>query len=84
MSKLKEEISKIGNLSNKNALKYELNGYYISSNINKVDDKLRYSTENEYNINRFSRLLSNLGINDYNIEVQGKLFIITLKYKGSN
>ena len=32
-TELKEEISKLDNLSNKEAVKYELIGYLISSNI---------------------------------------------------
>ena len=56
-TKLKEEISKLDNLSNKEAVKYELIGYLISSNISEEKNKIKFSTENEYNINRFSRLL---------------------------
>ena len=77
-TELKEEISKTENLSNKEAVKYELLGYLISSNINQENSKTKFSTENEYNINRFSRLLSNIGINDYDISIQGKLFVITV------
>ena len=75
-TELKEEISKTENLSNKEVVKYELLGYLISSNISDENNKIKFSTENEYNINRFSRLLSNIGINDYDISIQGKLFII--------
>ena len=75
-TELKEEISKTENLSNKEAVKYELLGYLISSNISAENNKINFSTENEYNINRFSRLLSNIGINDYDISIQGKLFVI--------
>ena len=78
-AELKEELGKTENLSNKDAVKYELLGYLISSNISKEKDKTRFSTESEYNINRFSRLLSNMEFNDYNIAVQGKLFVITIK-----
>lgn len=77
-TELKEEISKTENLSNKEAVKYELLGYLISSNISDENNKIKFSTENEYNINRFSRLLSNIGINDYDISIQGKLFIVTV------
>ena len=77
-TELKEEISKTENLSNKEAVKYELLGYLISSNISEENNKIKFSTENEYNINRFSRLLSNMGINDYDISIQGKLFVITV------
>lgn len=80
-TELKEELSKTENLSNKEAVKYELLGYLISSNIAEEKNKTKFSTENEYNINRFSRLLSNMGINNYDIAVQGKLFVITANTK---
>ena len=80
-SELKEEISKIENLANKEAVKYELIGYLTSSNITHEKNKIKFSTENEYNINRLSRLLSNIGINDYNILMQGNLFVITVDEK---
>ena len=77
-AELKEEISKIENLSNKEAVKYELIGYLISSNISEDKNKIKFSTENEYNINRFSRLLNNMEIHNYDIAVQGNLFVITV------
>ena len=76
-TELKEEMSKTENLANKEAVKYELMGYLISSNISEQGDKIKFSTESEYNINRFSRLLSNSGIDNYDITIQGKVFIIT-------
>ena len=78
---LKEELSKTENLANKEAVKYELLGYLISSNITEEKNKTKFSTENEYNINRFSRLLSNMGINNYDISIQGKVFVITVNSK---
>ena len=78
-SDLKEEISKTENLANKEAVKYELLGYLITSNISEEKNNIKFSTENEYNINRFSRLLSNMGINKHDISMQGNLFVITLK-----
>ena len=77
-TELKEEISKLDNLSNKEAVKYELIGYLISSNISEEKNKIKFSTENEYNINRFSRLLNNMEIYNYDIAVQGNLFVITV------
>ena len=53
-SDLKEEISKTENLANKEAVKYELLGYLITSNISEEKNNIKFSTENEYNINRFS------------------------------
>ena len=75
-SDLKEELSRIENLANKEAIRYELFGYIISSNIEEKKDKIIFSTESEYNINRFARLLSNNGIEDYDISFQGKIFTI--------
>jgi len=80
-TELKEELSKTENLSNKEAVKYELLGYLISSNISEESNKIKFSTENEYNINRFSRLLSNMQINNYDISIQGKVFVITANSK---
>lgn len=77
-TELKEEISKLDNLSNKEAVKYELIGYLISSNISEEKNKIKFSTENEYNINRFSKLLNNMEIYNYDIAVQGNLFVITV------
>ena len=79
-SDLKEELSKINNLNKKDEVKYELIGYLISKNATIVKRNIRYATESEYNINRFSKLLRNLNI-DNDIEFDGKSFIITFKIK---
>lgn len=73
--KVKEELSKLNNLSNKDLVKYELQGYLLTTSSNK------FTTENEYNINRFSKLLSNSGLEDFKIEMQGNKFCITTKSK---
>ncbi len=72
-SKIKEELSKLNNLSDKKIVKAELKGYLITNSSNK------FITENQYNINRFAKLLNNCGENDYKIEMQGKNFCITIK-----
>ena len=74
-SKIKQELSEINNLSNKAQVRAELDGYLLTISNNK------FITENQYNINRFAKLLSNIGVNDYKIEMQGKNFCITLKRK---
>lgn len=76
-SELKENLSKISNLSNKEAVKYELIGYLISNNSVYKNGKTTYKTENEYNINRFSKLLSNINITNYKIDIKGNNYIIT-------
>lgn len=75
----KKELSQINNLAKKELIKYELMGYLITCNSSVVNKKnIRYSTENEYNINRFAKLLSNLKI-DYSIKIEGKWYIINFK-----
>ena len=80
-SEIKQELNKTSNLSNKEIVKYELIGYLISGNIDEaIKNTIKFSTESDYNINRFSKLLTNLNIN-HNIEVSGKNFVIKLKVK---
>ena len=80
-SDIKQELNKNSNLANKNIVKQELIGYLISGNINILKSKeIKFSTESDYNINRFSKLLSNLNIN-HSIDVVGKNFVISFKLK---
>ena len=79
-SDIKQELNYLKNLSNKELVKYELIGYLLSGNIDIDKNNLEFTTENDYNINRFSKLLSNLNIN-HNIDVSGKIFIIIVKKK---
>ena len=76
---IKKELSELNNLVKKNEVKYELSGYLSSSNIEFIKSKIKYVTENEYNINRFGKLLKNVDINDFKIELVGKLYVITAK-----
>ena len=77
-SEVKEEISKITNLANKQSVKFELLGYLTTNNISIEKNKLKFYTESEYNINRFGKLLNNLLYTNYQIEIIGKLFCITI------
>ena len=77
-SEVKEEISKLSNLANKEIVKYELLGYVATNHVSIEKNKLKFSTENEYNINRFGKLLSNLNYANYEIEMIGKNFCITI------
>ncbi len=71
-SDIKRELNKNSNLSNKEIVKNELIGYLISGNTNVVSKKeIKFSTESDYNINRFSKLLSNLNKN-HKIDVSRK------------
>lgn len=77
-SEVKEEISKLSNLANKEVVKFELLGYLSSNNITIEKNKIKFSTESEYNINRFSKLLNNLQYTNHNIEIVGKKFCISV------
>lgn len=78
-SDVKKEIGTLNNLKHKEQIKYELIGYLLSNNSEVLKNKkIRYATENDYNINRLSKILSNLEI-EYNIEMNGNLFVITIK-----
>ena len=71
-SDIKQELNKTSNLANKEMVKYELMGYLISGNIDIINkNNIKFSTESDYNINRFSKLLSNLNIN-HKIEIARK------------
>lgn len=80
-SQVKEELSKINNLAKKDQVKMELMGYLISSNTVINNKKTKFSTESEYNINRFSKLLKNTNIQNYKIDIKGKKFNIEYKYQ---
>lgn len=75
----KNELSKLNNLKNKQEVYMELLGYLSSANFVEGKKTAKFSTENEYNINRFAKLLNNININDYKISIQGKTYAITLK-----
>lgn len=79
-SRIKKEINGISNFKDKQLVRYELKGYLISSNVKKGKEKIEYITENEYNINRFSKLLKNLDVN-HNINIVGRKYIIDIKQR---
>ncbi len=71
-SDVKQELNKNTNLANKDIVKNELLGYFISGNTNvRNHTEIKFSTESDYNINRFSKLLSNLNMN-HKIEILRK------------
>lgn len=74
---VKEELNKLTNLANKEAVKYEFLGYLMTKHMIIEKNKMKFSTENEYNINRFSKLLNNLQQIKYEIQIVGKTFSIT-------
>ncbi|MBR3134795.1 MAG: DNA-binding protein WhiA [Clostridia bacterium] len=72
-SQVKKELSEINNLSNKELVKAELMGY-ITTNSSK-----KFSTSSQYNINRYSKLLNNIGENDFSISIKGNNYEIKTK-----
>ena len=79
---LKEELSKINNLKNKQEVYAEFLGYLVTTNISIKGKNIKFSTENEYNINRLAKLLNNINIADYKIDITGRIYSITFKDNG--
>lgn len=77
-SDIKEELSKVNNLKNKTILEAEFLGYILTGNTTNNEDILEFITENEFNIERFYRILFNLEI-EYDPEIRGKVFVATIK-----
>ena len=77
-SDIKEELSKVNNLKNKEVLEAEFLGYILTGNTTNNEDALEFITENEFNIERFYRILFNLEI-EYDPEIRGKVFVATIK-----
>ena len=76
---VKEELSKMANLANKDEVLYEFLGYLASNNISEEKKVTKFSTENDYNIDRFAKITRNTGIEDFSIDVNGKKFFIEIK-----
>ena len=76
---VKEELSKLNNLAKKDLVKEEFIGYLMTSNCSYQNKKVKFATENEYNINRFGKLLNNLNCTNYKIDMSGKNFVITFE-----
>ena len=73
---VKEELSKTA-LNNNENNKAELYGYLLTGNCTQEDETMQYITENEYNIERFYKILFNLEI-DYEPMVKGKTYIASI------
>ena len=63
---VKEELSRINIFGNIEIVKAELYGYLLTTN--SKNKKIKFLTENEYNINRLNKLLNRLKIN-YDIKI---------------
>lgn len=81
-SDLKEELSAINNFKNKDIIIAEFLGYILSSNTNFSslgnDELIEYITENEFNIERFYKILFALEL-EYEPEIRGKVFVAKIK-----
>lgn len=77
---VKEELSKLTTIKEKENVIVELLGYFITNHMIVEKNKISFSTGNEYNINRFAKLLQNLSI-DYTIEMSGNLYVVSCKRK---
>ena len=79
-SDIKEELSKINNFKNIALIEAEFLGYILTGNVNCDEDLVEFVTENEFNIERFYKILFNLNI-DYEPDKISKNFIATISRK---
>ncbi len=78
-SEIKEELSKINNFKNIELIAAEFLGYILSANtILNIDDVVEFITENEFNIERFYKILFSLKL-EYEPEIRGKVFVAKIK-----
>ena len=77
-SDIKEEITKVNNFKNLPVLEAEFLGYILTGNTLNNNDKLEFVTENEFNIERFYKILFNLNI-DYEPSIRGKAYVATIR-----
>ncbi|MBP3596827.1 MAG: DNA-binding protein WhiA [Clostridia bacterium] len=77
---VKEELSKLNIFNNIEFVKAELFGYLLTSNANYINNKIEFITENQFNIERFYKILFKLDIN-YEPEIQGKNFKAVISKK---
>ncbi len=76
---VKEELSKLNNLVNKDELKYEFLGYISSDNTIIEKNSVKYTTENDYNIDRYGKVARNIGFEEFDINVNGKVFMVEIR-----
>lgn len=79
---IKEELSRVNNWKDKEILAGEFLGYVLTGNTLDNDNSLEFITENEFNIERFYKILFNLQI-DYEPNVRGKVFVAKI-FKNEN
>ena len=73
-SETKKELSSINNFAKKELLEAELIGYLMSGNSKEEADKIEFITENEFNIERFYKILFKLKI-EYEPEIERKVYV---------
>ena len=79
-SNIKEELSRLNTFSSIKLVQAEFYGYLISNNTIFENGVIRFSTENEHNINRLKRILKRLNI-EFDMELQGKIYSIVFVCK---
>lgn len=77
-SDIKEELSKVNNFNNTRILEAELLGYILTGNTTNNSNTVEYITENDFNIERFYKILFNLNIK-YEPNVRGKYYLATIE-----
>ena len=70
---VKQELANINIWKNNDEIPLQLYGYLLTFSNNKI------VTENDYNINRFAKILKNLDYNNFSIQISGKNYIIEIK-----
>ena len=73
-SDVKEELSNFNTWKNSKLLEAEFLGYILTGNTTKDGKSIEFVTENEFNIERFFKILFNLSI-EYEPESKGKCFV---------
>ena len=73
-SDVKEELSRINNFKNQKLIEAEFLGYVLTGNVNGDENVIEFITENEFNIERFYKILFNLQI-DYEPNQISKNFV---------
>lgn len=77
---IKKDLSNLNNFKDKKGIESELFGFLITGNTVKKEECYRYSTENEFIIERIYKILFNLGY-DYEPEIDGKMYIAKISRK---
>ena len=77
-SDIKEELTKVNNLKDLKILESEFLGYILTGNTTNNNNVLEFVTENEFNIERFYKILFNLEI-EYEPDIRGKVFVATIE-----